>query len=113
MKKIASDLDAIETGPGWYSLLGESGGTAPAEGALHPGKMPDPEKNPFDALTERERLVAKTLALGIPSRTIASELHIASKTVGSHRAAILRKVGATNNVDLARLAIRWGVVPPP
>jgi DNA-binding NarL/FixJ family response regulator len=71
------------------------------------------EINPFDALSEREKPIAAALALGLKNSLISVELGIAIKTVGAHRASILRKVGASSNVELARLAIKWGVVPAP
>jgi DNA-binding NarL/FixJ family response regulator len=73
---------------------------------------PTPHK-PFDALTKREREVAELLALGWSNGQVSARLECAIKTVSTHRAAVLQKLSVRNNVELARLAIREGVVPTP
>ena len=45
------------------------------------------------------------------SREIARQLQISPRTVETHRARILRKLGARSAVDLVRLAARWGLLP--
>lgn len=67
--------------------------------------------NPFDALTERERQVAENLALGAKNGEIANIMNVSVKTVDSHRAHVLKKLGCRNNVELCRLAIRQGLTP--
>lgn len=64
---------------------------------------------PFNALTPRELQVAMRLALGATNREIAKELGIDQKTVDTHRAHALSKIGAKNNVVLARIALRSGL----
>ena len=44
------------------------------------------------------------------NREIASTLHLAEKTVESHRANILRKLGMRDRVELVRYAIRRGLI---
>lgn len=68
------------------------------------------EENPFDRLTPRELLIARRLAVGERNSEIAETLQISTKTVDTHRSNILHKLECRNNVDLARLAIRVGLV---
>lgn len=67
---------------------------------------------PFDMLTQREQEVLEQLVLGRGNREIAADLWIGLKTVESHRAAILRKLGCTSIADLVRYAIRNGLITP-
>lgn len=62
------------------------------------------------ALTTRELQVAKALCLGWKNRAIADELGISVKTIDSHRINIKRKLFVVNNVELARLFWRAGIV---
>lgn len=55
-------------------------------------------------LTEREREVMLLALAGHPNKEIARRLGISHRTVEIHRAHILRKTGAANLLDLARLA---------
>lgn len=64
-------------------------------------------------LTIREREVAEMIALGHKNDEIAAALGAKVKTIGSHRAAAMKKLGVRNNVELARIAIREGAVPVP
>jgi DNA-binding NarL/FixJ family response regulator len=57
-------------------------------------------------LTHREREVAQLLVEGLGSRAVASRLGITPKTVDTHRAAIMRKLGMSSMADLVRFAIR-------
>lgn len=69
--------------------------------------------NPFTKLTSREREVAQKLALGTRSSVIADMLGISVKTVDTHRGHLLKKLEIDNNVELARLAIKYGEAPLP
>lgn len=61
-------------------------------------------------LSSREREVLKLLAEGRPNRDVAKMLHISPRTVDSHRANILRKLGIQSNAELVQLALRYGVI---
>jgi DNA-binding NarL/FixJ family response regulator len=63
-------------------------------------------------LTNREIQVLRLLAEGRTNREIAAGLHLSIKTVDSHRARLLRKLGLRNNSDLTRFAIREGLAKP-
>jgi DNA-binding NarL/FixJ family response regulator len=64
----------------------------------------------LDALTTREREVLKLIAEGNTNAEIAGILHISVKTVESHRANLLQKLGATDTAALIRLAIQHKLV---
>jgi DNA-binding NarL/FixJ family response regulator len=65
---------------------------------------------PKDVLTRRELEVLKLVAEGHSSREIAAQLTISLKTVERHRSNLLAKLGVTDRVQLARHAIRRGLV---
>lgn len=64
----------------------------------------------FDALTERERQVATSLACGMTNREIAEQLSISIKTVDTHRGHVMQKLKTRNNVELLRFMLRDGRV---
>jgi DNA-binding NarL/FixJ family response regulator len=64
---------------------------------------------PEELLTEREFQVMTRLAQGQTNREIARELFISVKTVDTHRASLLRKLGLRNNSDLTRFALQMGL----
>jgi DNA-binding CsgD family transcriptional regulator len=51
-------------------------------------------------LTDRERQIARLAASGVPSRTIAEQLYISSRTVENHLQRIYGKLGVTGRVEL-------------
>lgn len=60
----------------------------------------------YDTLTNRERLVLQHAAEGSTSGEIAAKLFISPRTVETHRANLMRKLGLRSQTDLVRLAIR-------
>ncbi len=73
-----------------------------ADGALGP-KVP---------LSAREEEVVKLIAEAHTNVQIAGILHLSEKTVESHRANVLRKLGMRDRVELVRYAIRRGLIEP-
>lgn len=65
---------------------------------------------PFAVLTDRELEVAAMLAAGARNADIAEHLEIRIKTVDTHRGKVMKKLGLSNNAQLAALAIREGLV---
>ena len=59
-----------------------------------------------ESLSEREMQIAKMVSSGMLNRDIASELGIAIRTVKLHRMHMMRKLGAANVIELARLLDR-------
>jgi DNA-binding NarL/FixJ family response regulator len=66
----------------------------------------------IDALTAREREVLRRIGEGLANKEIAAELGISRRTVESHRASIMRKLGVHRASNLVRIAIREDLVTP-
>lgn len=64
------------------------------------------------SLTAREREVLQLIADGQSNKEIAAELHISPRTAESHRASLMRKLGAHKVSSLVRIAIREELVSP-
>ena len=86
--------------------------TNAAERSLVREWMADDAAGPREPLTPREREVVKLIAEAHTNRSIAETLHLAEKTVESHRANVLRKLGMRDRVELVRYAIRRGLIEP-
>lgn len=65
----------------------------------------DPSPQSADLLTGREREVLTLVAQGKTSREIAKTLGISSRTVESHRARIMEKLGLQNSAALIKFAV--------
>ena len=72
----------------------------------------DERREELELLTPRELEVLKLIAEGHSSKEIATTLVLSIKTVESHRANILSKLGMRDRVDLTRYAIRRGLIEP-
>ncbi len=62
------------------------------------------------SLTEREEEIVRLIADGLNGHEIAQRLSISTKTVVTHRANIMQKLGAHNTAEMIRNAIREGIV---
>lgn len=56
-----------------------------------------------EALTEREREVMRFVANGLSNKEIARELGISHRTVEIHRARVMRKTGASSEMELFQI----------
>jgi DNA-binding NarL/FixJ family response regulator len=65
-----------------------------------------------DPLTSRQREVLKRIAEGRSTKEIAYELDLSVKTVETHRAQIMDRLGIRDVAGLVRYAMRAGLVPP-
>ena len=74
--------------------------------------MKDDSAGPDEPLSPREQEVLKLIAEAHTNKEIAATLHLAEKTVESHRANLLRKLGMRDRVELVRYAIRRGLTEP-
>lgn len=63
-------------------------------------------------LSPREFEVLRCVAKGMPAKAIAKELHISVKTVDRHKSNIMTKLDIHSQVELARYAIREGIITP-
>jgi DNA-binding NarL/FixJ family response regulator len=91
---------------------GEAFLTNAVEGSLVREWLADPSAGPEEPLTPREQEVLKLIAEAHTNRQIAGTLHLSEKTVESHRANILAKLGMRDRVELVRYAIRRGLTEP-
>jgi two-component system response regulator NreC len=74
----------------------------------HPS--PSGDESLYERLSDRERTVFKLIAEGYTSRQIADTLYLSIKTVMTHRANIMDKLGLHNRAELIKYAIRQGLI---
>jgi len=65
-----------------------------------------------DVLTTRQREVLRLVAGGKSTKEIAYDLNLSVKTVETHRAQIMERLGIRDVAGLVRYALRTGLVPP-
>ncbi len=98
-------LEALETLARHEAYIsGQVSGTL-LDAVLKPGKLQD-----GSPLTVRERTVVQLIAEGRTSREICPILNIGIKTVETHRASAMRKIGAASTADIVRYAIHHRMV---
>ncbi len=66
----------------------------------------------YEKLTTREREILETAAEGHDRKAIAKRFFISQRTVETHRAHIMHKLGLRSQTDLVRFAIRKGIIAP-
>jgi DNA-binding NarL/FixJ family response regulator len=81
------------------------------EGFLKLGEITD-ETVHTGILTAREREIVQLLAESKSNKEVSTILGISVKTVQTHRAAIMRKLGINSVVELVHYAIRNNLVSP-
>jgi DNA-binding NarL/FixJ family response regulator len=108
--KAEADKDLVEAARSVGR--GEAFLTNAAERSLIREWMHDRSEGPREPLSPREQEVVKLIAEAHTNAQIAEILHLAEKTVESHRANVLRKLGMRDRVELVRYAIRRGLVEP-
>jgi DNA-binding NarL/FixJ family response regulator len=108
--KRAADTDligAVRTVAGGRTFLSDD-----AQRTLMDTWLESGSPAPDDPLTPREHEVVKLIAEAFNNRQIARTLNVSEKTVESHRANVLSKLGMRDRVELVRYAIRRGLVEP-
>ena len=70
------------------------------------------ESSPVEVLSEREFDVFMALANGKTVNQIAETLHLSPRTVGTHLYNIKQKLNASNQTELALIAIKSGLINP-
>lgn len=73
---------------------------------------PEAIEDRYETLTEREREVLHLLAEGYSGPEAAERLFISPRTVDSHRANLMRKLGLHTQTDLVHYAVQRGLVEP-
>jgi DNA-binding NarL/FixJ family response regulator len=71
--------------------------------------MPDAEVPPHERLSDREFEVFRMLVAGESVSEIAERLNLSAKTVSTHKARLMDKLGIGNQADLVRYALRHGL----
>lgn len=74
------------------------------------GAMPGAEAAPHESLSEREFEVFRRLAAGTSVSDIAGELSLSVKTISTHKANLMAKLGLGNQSELVRYALRHGLL---
>jgi len=69
-----------------------------------------PEENPTEPLSPRELEVLRLVAQGHTNRQVAEMLHLSVRTVESHRANLMDKLGLSSPAQLVRYAIEHGLL---
>lgn len=67
--------------------------------------------DPLDKLSQRERQVLENVARGQTNAEIAASLGLSRRTVETHRANMMRKLGLESQADVIRFALRRGLLP--
>jgi DNA-binding NarL/FixJ family response regulator len=74
------------------------------------GAMPGAVQSaPHEVLTEREFEVFRQLVAGLSVTEVAAALNVSVKTVSTHKANLMQKLGVNNQTELVRYAIRHGL----
>jgi two-component system, NarL family, response regulator NreC len=68
------------------------------------------EESNLESLSPRELEVLGYLARGYTNRQIAETLYISTRTVESHRANIMGKLGIKNRIELVEYAKKYGLM---
>jgi two-component system response regulator NreC len=82
-------------------------GLDPARPISNDGSRPESK---LSRLTPRELQILRMIGQGMPRNEIANAIHRSPKTVDAHRSSIMDKLGLHDRVELARFAIREGIV---
>jgi FixJ family two-component response regulator len=65
----------------------------------------------YEFLTQREREVMALVVTGRLNKQIAGDIGLSEITVKVHRGHVMRKLGATSAIDLARMAEKLKILP--
>jgi DNA-binding NarL/FixJ family response regulator len=68
------------------------------------------KRNPNEVLSPREKVIVKLIAEGHSNKGISAALNISIKTVETHRAAAMRKLGINSTAFLVRYAVRTKLI---
>ena len=74
------------------------------------GAMPDAAAAPHESLSDREFEVLRQLAGGASVTEIAAALKLSVKTVSTHKANGMAKMGLANQSELVRYALKHGLI---
>ena len=106
VQDLAAAIDAVMAGRTYFSPAIQQQMAAILKGRR-------PATPDLRALTDREREVLILLARGLSTKEIATTLDIGTRTVETHRANVMRKLGVRSVALLTQVAIREGIVDLP
>ena len=66
--------------------------------------------NPFKSLSDREMQITMMITKGNKVQDIAERLNLSPKTVNSYRYRLFEKLNISGDVELTRMAIRYGIL---
>jgi DNA-binding NarL/FixJ family response regulator len=68
------------------------------------------KNSPLMSLSQRELEIFIMISHGEKTAEIAKKLFLSPKTVNKHRLSLLKKLGAKNDIALAKLALHYGII---
>ena len=71
-----------------------------------------PATDSYETLSDREREVLNLMAEGHANAVMAERLFISVRTIETHRASVMRKLGLRSQTEVVRYALRRGILPP-
>jgi DNA-binding NarL/FixJ family response regulator len=77
------------------------------------GAMPRSDALPHTKLSDREFQVLRLLAAGKSVTEIADELNLSGKTISTHKARLMEKLGVANASELLLYALHHRLIDPP
>ncbi|MGE3346757.1 MAG: response regulator [Ramlibacter sp.] len=83
--------------------------TAEVAQQLALGAMPGNDAAPHEALSAREFEVFRLLVAGVSPTDAAQRMNLSVKTISTHKANLMQKLGLNNTSDLVRYALKHGL----
>ena len=105
-EELSLAIDAIGRGDSYRSPKVANGFMARAVR----GEAPTDEASPLSVLTPREREVFQLLAVDKANKEVAAVLGLSLGTIKKHRENLQRKLDCHSSAEIARLAIREGLL---
>lgn len=105
VQDLVAAVDAVMAGRTYFSPAIQQ----QLAGLLRSGGQPP---SGTQTLTDREREVLTWLARGLSSKEVAKELNISVRTVETHRANLMHKLGVKSVAVLIQVAMREGIIDP-
>ena len=106
VQELEAAIEAVMAGRSYYSPTVQ-------EQLSHLVRAGSPLARPLDQLTDRERDILKLVARGFSTKEIATRLDISPRTVDTHRANLMRKLGLKSVALLTQFALREGLLESP
>jgi DNA-binding NarL/FixJ family response regulator len=104
-KEMELAIRAVARGDTWLSPE-----VSTKVAAAYAGGARQSDGTPTQILTPRQREVLRLIAEGLSTKEIAARLAVSVKTVESHRAEVMDRLGIHGVAALVRYAVRAGIV---